>query len=82
MRVSHQTKEILKRLARIMQDSQKLQEDFRKLGGHLTNARGAYETTEKRLALIVDRSERLLGSEGEEEETMLVEPKNADVDRV
>ncbi|MDP3963494.1 MAG: DNA recombination protein RmuC [bacterium] len=66
VRVSHQTKEILKRLARIMQDSQKLQDDFRKLGGHLTNARGSYDTTEKRLALIVDRSERLLGSEEKE----------------
>jgi DNA recombination protein RmuC len=63
VRVSQQTQEILKRLARIMQDAEKLQDDFRKLGTHLTNAHGSYETSEKRLALMIDRTQRLMGAE-------------------
>lgn len=63
VRVSRETKDILKRLSRIMQDAEKLQEDFRKLGGHLTNAKGSYDTTEKRLSLMVDRTQHLLGNE-------------------
>ncbi|MDO8558160.1 MAG: DNA recombination protein RmuC [bacterium] len=69
VRVSRQTQEIQKRLARVLQDAAKLEEDFRKLGGHLTNARGAYETTEKRLSLMVDRTQRIV--EGEEKEGLL-----------
>jgi len=61
--ISRQTQEILKRLNRIQQDSEKLMEDFRKLGGHLRNATSAYDSSEKRLSLFSDKVERLLETE-------------------
>lgn len=57
--ISKQTQEILKRLAKIHIDSQKLMNDFRKLGGHLKNATGAYESSEKRLSMFSDKVEKL-----------------------
>ncbi len=59
-RISHQTQEILKRLDRIQQDSGKLMEDFRKLGGHLRNAVSTYDSSEKRLSLFSDRVDKML----------------------
>lgn len=58
--VSQQTQEILKRLSKIQQDSEKLMEDFRKLGSHLKNASSAYESSERRLSMFDDKVERLL----------------------
>ncbi|MFA5349379.1 MAG: DNA recombination protein RmuC [Candidatus Paceibacterota bacterium] len=58
--VSQQTQEILKRLSKIQQDSEKLMEDFRKLGSHLKNASSAYENSERRLSMFDDKVERLL----------------------
>ncbi len=60
VRISKQTKHILKRLNRINQDASKLMNDFRKLGGHLRNATSAYDNSEKRLNLFSDRVEKLL----------------------
>lgn len=57
--ISKQTQEILKRLAKIHIDAQKLMNDFRKLGGHLKNAVSAYENSEKRLSLFSDKVEKL-----------------------
>jgi DNA recombination protein RmuC len=57
--ISKKTQEILKRLAKIYIDSQKLMNDFRKLGNHLKNATSAYESSEKRLFLFSERVERL-----------------------
>lgn len=53
--VSSQTKEIIKRLERLRTDGEKLDEEFRVLGKHISNASGAYGSTEKRLSLMVDR---------------------------
>lgn len=64
--ISKQTQEILKRLARIHTDSQKLMNDFRKLGTHLKNATVAYENSEKRLSMFSEKVEKL---------TTLKEPK-------
>lgn len=61
--ISRQTQEILKRLNKIQQDSEKLMEDFRKLGGHLRNATSAYDSSEKRLSLFSDKVEKLLEQE-------------------
>ncbi len=58
--ISRQTQQILKRLARIQQDGQKLTESFRKLGSHLKNATSAYDDSEKRVSLFGERVERLL----------------------
>lgn len=52
---SKQTREIMKRLDRISADGGKLAEEFRVLGKHLSNAHSAYDESEKRLNLMVDR---------------------------
>lgn len=61
--ISRQTQEILKRLNKIQQDSEKLMDDFRKLGSHLRNATAAYDSSEKRLSLFSDKVGRLLEEE-------------------
>lgn len=61
--ISRQTQEILRRLNRIQQDSEKLMNDFRKLGSHLRNATSAYDASEKRLFLFSDKVSRLLEQE-------------------
>lgn len=58
--ISRQTQEILKKLARVHQDSEKLMEDFRKLGSHLRNASAAYDDSDKRLSLLDERVEKLV----------------------
>lgn len=49
------TQEIRKRLDRIVIDGTKLAEDFSKLGKHIDNVKSAYDSSEKRLDLMVDR---------------------------
>lgn len=61
--ISRRTQEILKRLNRIQQDSEKFMDDFRKLGGHLRNATSAYDSSERRLSLFSDKVGRLLEEE-------------------
>lgn len=57
---SKQTKDIMKRLERIATDGTKLAEGFRKLGAHLSNARSAYDDSEKRVSLLVDRVQNVI----------------------
>jgi len=64
--ISRRTQEILQKLNRIQMDSQKLMEDFQKLGNHLRNAASSYQSSEKRLSLFTERVEKL---------TQLREPK-------
>jgi DNA recombination protein RmuC len=58
--VSGQTKEIMKRLERLRIDGEKLDEEFRVLGKHISNASGAYGSTEKRLGLMVLRVKNIV----------------------
>lgn len=58
--ISKQTQEILRKLGRVHQDSEKLMEDFRKLGSHISNAKSAYESSESRLKLLDDKVEKLV----------------------
>ena len=60
VQLNKQTKEIMKRLERIAADGHKLGDDFRKLGNHISNARSAYEDSEKRLNLLTDRVENVI----------------------
>ncbi len=60
IQISRQTQKILKKLERVHQDSEKLMDDFRKLGNHLKNAASAYDDSEKRLSLLDDRVEKLI----------------------
>lgn len=68
MHVNKQAQVIMKKLDRIVIDSSKLSDDFRKLGSHITNAKSAFEDSEKRLSLMVDRVKNVveLGSEDHE----------------
>lgn len=74
--ISKQTKEIMKRLDRIVGDGSKLADEFRVLGKHISNAHSAYEDTEKRLELMVDRVKTVVEI-GKADET-----KELDVPRV
>jgi len=58
--ISRQTQEILKKLSKVHQDSEKLMDDFRKLGSHLKNATSAYDDSEKRLSILDERVEKLV----------------------
>lgn len=61
-----QTKDIMKRLERISTDGSKLAEDFQRLGKHIENTKSAYDSSEKRLSLMVDRVKTVMEL-GEEE---------------
>lgn len=55
VQVNKQAQSIIKKLERVVADSAKLSDDFRKLGNHLSNAKSSYDDSEKRLSLMVDR---------------------------
>ncbi len=63
---SRQTKEIIKRLDVVAKDAAKLSDDFERLGKHLSNAQGSYDSSEKRLNLMVDRVQNVLELESPE----------------
>ncbi|MBI2063529.1 MAG: DNA recombination protein RmuC [Candidatus Yanofskybacteria bacterium] len=72
VQLNKQTKDIMKRLERIALDGRKLGDDFKRLGKHLSDARGSYEDTEKRLDLMVDRVQNVVElGDGKEEENLL-----------
>ncbi len=71
--VTKRTRDIIKRLERIAADGGKLADDFRKIGAHLTNARGAYDDSEKRLGLMVGRVQNVIRS-GEEDVEQIEAP--------
>ena len=64
VQLNKQTKEIMKRLERIAVDGHKLGDDFRKLGNHISNAQGAFESSDKRLGLMLDRVENVIELDG------------------
>lgn len=61
IQITKQTQEIIKRLARINQDAEKLNDSFQRLGKHLSDARSSYDDSEKRLDLMKDRIENVVG---------------------
>ncbi|MBI2062721.1 MAG: DNA recombination protein RmuC [Candidatus Yanofskybacteria bacterium] len=60
VQLNKQTKDIMKRLERIALDGRKLGDDFKRLGKHLSDARGSYDDSEKRLTLMVDRVQNVV----------------------
>ncbi len=70
LQFGRQTADIIKRIQRIIIDSQKLGESFDKLGKHLSDARSSYEDSAKRLELLQERAERVVEL-GNEEEKLL-----------
>lgn len=57
---SRQTKEIIQRLSRIATDGEKISDNFRKLGKHISDSKSAYDDAEKRLSLMVDRVKNIV----------------------
>ena len=66
LQIGRQTQDIIKRLGRITLDTQKLSVSFNKLGKHLSDARSSYEDSDKRLGLLVERTDKLIELEGGE----------------
>ena len=60
MEVSQRTQEILKKLERVNIDGAKLGESFSRLGKHLSDARGSFDDSEKRLELMLDRVDKVI----------------------
>ncbi len=60
VQINKQTQSIIKKLERVVADSSKLSDDFRKLGNHISNAKSSYDETEKRLSLMVDRVQKVV----------------------
>ena len=60
VKFNDQTRDIMKRLERIITDGQKLDNDFRLLGKHLTSVNSSYESAGKRLGHLVDRVQKVV----------------------
>ncbi len=74
--LNQKTQDVMKKLERVVADSTKLSDDFRKLGSHISNAKSAYEDTEKRLGLMVDRVKKVVEiGDGSDEPEKLNTPR-------
>src|SRR3989338_2396908 len=75
VQINKQTQSIIKKLERVVADSGKLADDFRKLGNHISNAKSSYEDSEKRLSLMVDRVKNVVEiGDGEDKPETLKAP--------
>jgi DNA recombination protein RmuC len=74
LQINSQTQSIIKKLERVVADSVKIADDFRKLGNHISNAKSAYDESEKRLGLMVGRVQDVIKI-GESEEKQIEPPK-------
>jgi len=79
IQLSKQTKEIMKKLDRVITDSVKLEEDFGKLGKHMKDAQSAFDNSEKRLGLMTDRVQKVMEIENEEEDVKKLDTDNLEV---
>lgn len=68
-----QTRDVMKKLETVIKDSVTLADDFRKLGDHLSDAQSAFERSDKRLGLLVDRTQRVIALD-DREESRKIEP--------
>ena len=57
--ISRKTQEIIKGISRMEKDADKLKDDFRKLGKHLSNASSAYDRSDKRLDMFNEKVKKL-----------------------
>src|SRR3990167_3172401 len=73
--INQKTQSIIKKLERVVADSAKLADDFRKLGNHLSNAQSAYQSSEKRLELMTDRVSNIVKIGPEEKAEEIEAPK-------
>lgn len=63
---SKKTQEIVKRFETVIKDAEKLEEDFKKLGKHLGDARSTYDNIDHRFELLTDRAQRAIELSEEE----------------
>ena len=70
LQMGRKTQEFIKKMDRIILDAQKLSQSFDKLGKHLGDARSSYEDSDKRLGLLVERTEKLVELGGNESEQL------------
>ncbi|MEK7581736.1 MAG: DNA recombination protein RmuC [Patescibacteria group bacterium] len=81
--VNKETRQIIKRLSGILQDGKKLSESFVKLGKHISNVKGAYDDSEKRLELLSGKVEKVItigkGNKIEEEDYLLDQPISQEI---
>jgi len=73
VQINKQTKDIMKRLDRIVVDGSKLSENFRRLGKHISDAKSSYDDSEKRLDLMVDRVKNVIEIGEPEEEVKKID---------
>lgn len=60
VQLQKQTRDIMKRLEIVIKDAGTLENDFRKLGDHLSDANSAFERSEKKLGHLVDRTQNVI----------------------
>lgn len=78
VQLSKQTKDIMRRLERISADGKKLDEDFKRLGKHISDTQGSYENSSKRLDLMVNRIQNVLEIEEPEAKREEINPPMLD----
>ena len=61
-KIFKETQAIVRRLAKIQTDAERLDDDFRKLGSNLRNAQSAYDDSEKRLTMFQEKVEKVIES--------------------
>lgn len=71
VQLQKQTRNIMKRLEVVIKDATTLASDFQKLGGHLSDAHSAYDRTDKRLGLLVERTQKVISAEQEDQKELL-----------
>ncbi|MBI5732436.1 DNA recombination protein RmuC [Candidatus Jorgensenbacteria bacterium] len=74
VQLQKQTGDIMKRLEVVIKDATTLASEFQKLGNHLSDAHSAYDRTDKRLNLLVERTQKVIQAEHEDQEK-LIAPK-------
>lgn len=71
MQMEEGVREVINDIAMLKKEFEKFGDDFRKIGGHLSNARGAYEVADKRFQRLGDKLETLGLPEGKKELRLL-----------
>lgn len=70
VQLQKQTRDIMKRLEVVIKDATTLASDFQKLGGYLSDAHSAYDRTDKRLGLLVERTQKVIDASREQGELL------------
>ncbi|MDI6820903.1 MAG: DNA recombination protein RmuC [Patescibacteria group bacterium] len=72
VQLQKQTRNIMKRLEVVIKDATTLASDFQKLGGHLSDAHSAFDRTDKRLSLLVERTQKVISAEHDDQKELSI----------